>query len=161
MANSQGQTPTMPPAPPQRKWTEPERRHVMAMLERGATAGMVAREMNLGRSAAMGRIHRDPAMELKKRNVVRPVNLAASSLRCSDASVSDKPAIIGPLSPAGDSGWVQLFETGMRLCKWPVAMDRKAIGGLWCCGAAVASLDVYCPDHRAKSRKLARCPNDH
>lgn len=162
-----------PPAPPQRKWTEVERETVKALLAKGATASTVAREMGIGRNAALGRIYRDPEMALvgwakrPKPKVPRPpryfqrkpsspkpavaamVNVTGDVVQSICAPVepppAPKPALAHPMA---------LIGTGKRWCKWPVAADSRVLGGFLCCGCRSLPGDVYCEEHRAKAARV-------
>lgn len=162
-----------PAAPAQRKWTDEQRQHVKAMLAKGATASMVAREMHINRNQALGRIWRDAEMSLigYKKHTNKSAARKAITSTFSKPS-NPKPHGIPPIarakvSPPGDvaiSKPIQrdppplpvnvvehpmpLIGTGRRWCKWPVATAPDVLGGFLCCGASTLPHDVYCPKHR-------------
>lgn len=154
------QTTPTPPPPPQRKWTDEQRQEVKALLEQGATALMVARAMNIGRNAALGRIWRDPELSLtgfsakQKRRLSsrKPRPPRAIPARLSPVGDVPKPSATAtppdPVDQPISSHRMALIGTGRRWCKWPVAMDTSIIGGIVCCGDQTESGDVYCWHHR-------------
>lgn len=164
-------TPT-PPKPHPRKWTSGEREVVKALLARGATAATVAKEMGIGRNAALGRIYRDPEMALReyprkprppkpprffKPNPPRqkpPLAVMAAAAGdvvhsiCEPAKPLPAPIKLALAHP------MALIGTGHRWCKWPVATDSRVLGGFLCCGRRSLPGDVYCYEHREKAARV-------
>lgn len=168
------QAPVMPAA--QRKWTDEQRETVKALLAKGATAAVVAREMGIGRNQALGRIYRDPDLALRKypRKPKAPRPPRPPRPRKEKTAIQT-PAVADMVAPAGDvvhsepaalapspeppthPNPMALIGTGTRWCKWPVAADSRVLGGFLCCGDRSLPGDVYCSTHRKIS---ARPPKD-
>lgn len=158
-------TPT-PPAPPQRKWNDEQRQAVKALLAKGATGGVVARAMSITRNQAIGRIRRDPEMELRGFLRKPKVNRTPSSPPqpkaprparqnvVTVAAVGDiqplptTPVVPAKPEPKDHCHAMALIGTGRRWCKWPVATDSRVLGGFLCCGDHTLPQDVYCSKHR-------------
>lgn len=170
------QAPATTPAP-QRKWSDEDRKQVAALLAKGATASVVAREMGIGRNQALGRIYRDPDLALrtysKKPKVQRPPRppkatkaekpssttqpVAAMVAPAGDVVHAEPAAPIATPEPPSHPNPMPLIGTGRRWCKWPVAADSRVLGGFLCCGDRSRPGDVYCVKHRKMS---ARPPRD-
>jgi hypothetical protein len=147
---------------------------VKALLAKGATASIVAREMGIGRNAALGRIYRDPEMALvgwhhrPKPKLQRPPRQPKPK-----QPSSPKPAVAAMVTVTGDvvqsicapvapppapkpalAHPMALIGTGRRWCKWPVAADSRVLGGFLCCGCRSLPGDVYCAEHREKAARV-------
>jgi len=73
-----------------RKWKETERQAVISLIERGATASMIARQLGLNRNVVLGRIRRDHEMKLQGDHGTRPFDLNSPSIH--NATVRSRPA---------------------------------------------------------------------
>lgn len=159
-----------------RSWSDEEREEVKALLAKGASAGVVANAMGCNRNQAIGRIHRDPALQLnayaskalkklrpRKAKPLRAIDdtsqvlrdvvkktITAARLVC--VATDPAPAESVPAEPEYLKTKA-LADTGAHFCKWPLTWDTSVIGHWICCGEPTTDLDSFCPYHRYQSKR--------
>jgi hypothetical protein len=132
----------LPPPVSTVKWSPKEQDFVRSMLAKGATAGEVAKQFDISRNAAIGRIHR-AGMSYTTRP--KPPPVPKSPLRDNTTIPYSHPSMIVIPMP--------LFVTGNEWCKWPVSGHPDIPGKIICCGAPVAApLHPYCAYHQGLAR---------
>jgi hypothetical protein len=165
---------TLPHAAPvrARSWSDSERDQVKALLAKGASAGVIAAEMGINRNQVIGRVHRDPEMELVgyaakalKRIRIRakkPQPLLEKPLfKSQRLPVKKAPAgavcvlpvtVVPPVPDAAHA--MALLGTSGRWCKWPILEDPQTLGGHLCCGQPVEHIgSPWCLYHRYLAKR--------
>jgi GcrA cell cycle regulator len=135
-------------------WNEADRDRVKRMLIDGWSRDRISKAMGMSRSAAVGRIFRDPKLReiapglprqaTQPRKWRMPVPLSKVKPPRRDPAIREKVASLPP--PAVRN--VPLSELLANECRWPVTADDVRPGEHLFCGAKTRPLQHWCPYHR-------------
>jgi GcrA cell cycle regulator len=115
-----------PPVKPKSPWTEEAIARLRVLWDRGVSASVIGRDLNMSRNAVIGKAHR--------------------------IGLTGRPSPIRRQHQAEVVFFPTLSQLENDMCKWPLDLPGSQFRF---CGCKTSDKGPYCADHRAKAYRAA------